>query len=247
MNVLCTAGSSGSTAAFTRANACEGRSVQGRDRDFRRFTNDDDSSLQRWGLVAVLLTAFSWPAVTNAAEIRDDANFFSADAKSTAVDQLSQVEKAHNVRIVLVTKAALSELDRLELSPLDAAGKEKFYAKRVHQAVPTDHERVIAAVIWRKPAHLHVEFVKQLQEVLKDTGTELTAKAADDVFDAVFTVLVHAIRDKKRFSVPNFGTFNVRERKARKGVNPRTKAKIDIKASKVIRFKPTARFKASLG
>lgn len=88
------------------------------------------------------------------------------------------------------------------------------------------------------------EFVTALKELVKSTA--LSTKTADEVFDAVFSILSNSLRAHGRFAVPNFGTFNVRERKARDGINPRTKAKIKIAASRVVRFKPTAKFKSTL-
>jgi DNA-binding protein HU-beta len=55
-----------------------------------------------------------------------------------------------------------------------------------------------------------------------------------------------AIKKEARFSYPNFGTFKVTERAARKGRNPRTGAEIRIKASKTVKFAPAPKFKGEL-
>ena len=46
-----------------------------------------------------------------------------------------------------------------------------------------------------------------------------------------------AFRKRLRVAVPGLGTFTVAERKARTGVNPRTKASIRIPSSTTVRFK----------
>ncbi|MFQ5455353.1 MAG: HU family DNA-binding protein [Nitrospirota bacterium] len=71
-------------------------------------------------------------------------------------------------------------------------------------------------------------------------------KDAAAIIDAVFSSIKTEIKKNKRFSMPDFGTFNVRKRKARKGRNPQTGEEIKIKASKTVTFKPTPKFKESL-
>jgi len=68
----------------------------------------------------------------------------------------------------------------------------------------------------------------------------------DDVLDAAFEGIQKAIKKSKRFSYPGFGTFLVRNRKAKKGRNPQTVAEIQIKASKTVGFKPAPKLKKSL-
>lgn len=75
---------------------------------------------------------------------------------------------------------------------------------------------------------------------------DLTKKETALLVDAVFDSLKKAIKKDKRFSYPGFGTFNVKNRKARKGRNPRTGAEIQIKASKTVTFKPAPAFKDKL-
>jgi len=87
----------------------------------------------------------------------------------------------------------------------------------------------------------------ELIEAVKNTkGLELTKKQTEAVVAAVFETVGAAIKKNKRFSFPGFGTFTVRQRKARVGQNPRTHAKINIKASKTVGFKPAPKLKGSL-
>ena len=50
----------------------------------------------------------------------------------------------------------------------------------------------------------------------------------------------------RRFSISGFGTFEVRERAERQGINPRTREPITIAASKSIVFKPGKALKDTL-
>jgi len=84
-----------------------------------------------------------------------------------------------------------------------------------------------------------------LAAVLKAKGMpdNLTKKDLNLIVNSVFENLSKAIKKDKRFSYPDFGTFTVRKRKARKGINPRTKEAIKIPASKTVGFKPSPALK----
>ncbi|HQR67130.1 MAG TPA: HU family DNA-binding protein [Thermoanaerobaculia bacterium] len=74
-----------------------------------------------------------------------------------------------------------------------------------------------------------------LEAVTSQSG--MTKAGAAQVFDAVVRYLQQAFRKRQRVVVPGLGTFSVAERKARTGVNPRTKAPIRIPAATTVRFK----------
>ncbi|MBO8127094.1 MAG: HU family DNA-binding protein [Firmicutes bacterium] len=67
--------------------------------------------------------------------------------------------------------------------------------------------------------------------------TGLTKKAAGEAVDAVLNTISEALAAGDKVTLIGFGTFEVRERKARKGVNPATGEEITIPASKVPAFK----------
>jgi DNA-binding protein HU-beta len=86
-----------------------------------------------------------------------------------------------------------------------------------------------------------------IDAVLKETkGADITKKAATELVDSVFAQLKKAIKKDKKFSYPDFGTFTVKNRKARTGRNPQTGEEIKIKASKTVGFKPAPSLKESL-
>lgn len=73
-------------------------------------------------------------------------------------------------------------------------------------------------------------------------GTVLK-RDVEDVIQLAFTHMKQAVRNEKRFSYPDFGTFSVRFCKARMGVNPQTGVPIKIPAKRKIVFKPSPDFK----
>lgn len=64
----------------------------------------------------------------------------------------------------------------------------------------------------------------------------LTARAAKDSVNTVFSSITQAIKRGEKVVVTGFGTFMVRRRAARKGRNPQTGAVIQIPATKTPGF-----------
>ena len=65
----------------------------------------------------------------------------------------------------------------------------------------------------------------------------ISKKEATAAFDAFVGYISASCQRGERCSIPGLGSFNVSHRKAREGRNPRTKEKIQIPASKNVRFK----------
>src|SRR5687767_10401514 len=65
----------------------------------------------------------------------------------------------------------------------------------------------------------------------------ISKKEAAAAFDAFVGYISDSCQEGDRCSVPGLGSFMISDRKAREGVNPRTKEKISIPASKSVRFK----------
>ena len=66
----------------------------------------------------------------------------------------------------------------------------------------------------------------------------LSKKDAEKAVSTVLDVIVEALEKGEKVQLVGFGTFEVRERAARTGKNPRTGETIEIAASKVQAFKP---------
>lgn len=77
--------------------------------------------------------------------------------------------------------------------------------------------------------------VKSLQAVCKKTG--LTKKDATAALDAFTSCVEDALKAGDKISLIGFGTFEVKDRPARVGHNPRTNEEVQIPASKAPVFK----------
>ena len=66
---------------------------------------------------------------------------------------------------------------------------------------------------------------------------KISKSAALEVMDAFTDAIASALKKSDKVTLVGFGTFDVAKRAAREGVNPQTRQKIKIKASKAPRFK----------
>lgn len=78
------------------------------------------------------------------------------------------------------------------------------------------------------------------------TKAEISKKDAEAAVSAVIASITEALADGEKVSLVGFGTFEVKERSARTGLNPRTKEKIEIPASKAPAFKAGKAFKEAI-
>ena len=65
----------------------------------------------------------------------------------------------------------------------------------------------------------------------------MTKKDTEAALSAVIDTITDSLAKGEKIQLVGFGTFEVRERKAREGINPQTKKKISIAATKVPAFK----------
>lgn len=85
-------------------------------------------------------------------------------------------------------------------------------------------------------------------ELIVSVATELkTSKAAaENAVNAFIDCVKKGLKKDKSVQLVGFGTFTVKNRKARTGRNPRTGQSIQIKASKTVGFKAGKELKKSL-
>jgi len=70
---------------------------------------------------------------------------------------------------------------------------------------------------------------------------EMSKAAAAVAVDAMLEAVIETVKKGESVQLIGFGTFSVAERAARQGVNPATKAKINIPARKAVKFKAGAK------
>lgn len=86
---------------------------------------------------------------------------------------------------------------------------------------------------------------KQLITALADKA-RCTKASADRNISALIDIFSGALKRGDKITLTGFGVFEVRERAARIGRNPRTGESLKIKATKVPAFKAGTKLKAAL-
>jgi len=84
-----------------------------------------------------------------------------------------------------------------------------------------------------------------VNEVSGKTG--LTKKETQNVVDALINTVGDTLSKGEKITLVGFGTFQVVNRTARRGVNPQTRATIQIPAKKVPKFVPGKTLKEKVG
>lgn len=75
-----------------------------------------------------------------------------------------------------------------------------------------------------------------LAEEIRRKRGERGVSSASEAVDAVFDALDSLARADEKVTIRGFGNFEMRDRKARKGRNPRTGESIDIAPRRVLVF-----------
>lgn len=86
---------------------------------------------------------------------------------------------------------------------------------------------------------------QELIDKIADSA-DITKASAGRALDSVLDSITGALKDGDSVVLVGFGTFSVRDRKARMGRNPQTGAEIQIKAAKVPGFKAGKALKDAL-
>lgn len=68
------------------------------------------------------------------------------------------------------------------------------------------------------------------------TKTDLSKKAVESVIESLQEIITDEIRKGNKVTLTGFGTFKTSARAARQGINPQTKATIQIPAMTVPKF-----------
>jgi len=76
----------------------------------------------------------------------------------------------------------------------------------------------------------------QLIEAMADAA-DISKAAAGRALEGMIDAITEALKSDESVTLVGFGTFSVRERAARTGINPQTRKSIEIKASKTPAFK----------
>jgi nucleoid DNA-binding protein len=77
-------------------------------------------------------------------------------------------------------------------------------------------------------------------------ATNLTQVQAEEVVDTILDEIKNALQQGDSVILRRFGTFDVREKRARMGRNPKTGEPAAIAARRVVRFKSGNQFRAAV-
>lgn len=85
-------------------------------------------------------------------------------------------------------------------------------------------------------------------DLIEAVATEMKASRTDaaKALDAVLGAIANGLKADAKVAISGFGTFQRKQRAARSGINPATKAPIQIPASTTCGFKPAEALKDSL-
>jgi DNA-binding protein HU-beta len=79
------------------------------------------------------------------------------------------------------------------------------------------------------------------ETIQNETGvTAVRAKAAAE---AIIQHIYRTLKKDGRFQLPGVGTFTVKKTRAHRGINPRTKEEVRVKARGVVHFKASPKLR----
>ena len=83
------------------------------------------------------------------------------------------------------------------------------------------------------------------KELVKKVASKsgLTQKDAIAAVNSIFETIEESVKKGENVTLLGFGTFMIRQRKERKGVNPYTRKPMQIGAKKVVKFTPGNKMK----
>jgi integration host factor subunit alpha len=64
-------------------------------------------------------------------------------------------------------------------------------------------------------------------------------KESTEIVDQVFEIMKETLEGGEKIKISGFGNFNIREKRPRKGRNPKTGEKLVISGRRVVTFKPS--------
>ena len=76
--------------------------------------------------------------------------------------------------------------------------------------------------------------------------TSFTKKESSEIMERVFDVVKSTLEAGENIKIAGFGNFEVKEKAARRGRNPKTGETLEIASRKVLTFKPSQVLKKSI-
>lgn len=86
-----------------------------------------------------------------------------------------------------------------------------------------------------------VDIIKKVSE-----SAAITKVDAALIVDVIFDTIINEIKTGGKVAITGFGSFEVKDRASRKGINPQTKEEILIPAGKKVSFKTSSSLKEKI-
>lgn len=87
---------------------------------------------------------------------------------------------------------------------------------------------------------------KDIANYLLNTGVELDPVKSLEYVNQIIDIIKERLKADGKVLISNFGRFSVRQKRERKGRNPKTGEEVMITPRKVVTFHPSPAFRAKL-
>ncbi len=116
-------------------------------------------------LTSAVLGLFAGLAATvRAAEVTDDAGFFSREAREKADARLAELKKETGKEVRIETVKAVPADKKDAVAKMEKAEKSKFFEKWARDRATAEHVKGIFVLICKEPGHVHVVIDRQTRE-----------------------------------------------------------------------------------
>ena len=86
----------------------------------------------------------------------------------------------------------------------------------------------------------------ELIEKMAEENPNLTRKQVEFIVNGVFDLIKKSLAEGNKVEIRGFGSFKIRDKKAKIGRNPKTGERVEVPAKKVPYFKPGKEIKETL-
>lgn len=94
---------------------------------------------------------------------------------------------------------------------------------------------------------MHMSKSNYVEKIAQDNRPRgLSKKVIQSMVNDTFAFILKSLKEDQKFTYAGFGTFRVKDRKAKQGTNPNTGEKLTIAPCKAVSFKVSGKFKKKL-
>lgn len=90
----------------------------------------------------------------------------------------------------------------------------------------------------KQPTLTKADLIAEVENV-----TELKRADSEIIVETIFDSIIGALQKGEKIEIRGFGSFRTRDRRGRVGRNPKTGAKVEVPAKKILFFKPSKELK----